>query len=130
MVISNIHDTHACCWAFISGVVTTRFSDLGLSRPGFELPNLLMWGECSNCATTLVGLYRERPNINYLYFVYIFWQGTTSTSIIKFVHAFICRTRFLVLNYAEKFEETMKKLAELVLSGKIKVNIWKYKIHI
>ena len=42
---------------------------------------------------------------------------------VHLVHVFICRTRFLVLNYAEKFEETMKKLAELVLSGKIKVNI-------
>lgn len=35
-----------------------------------------------------------------------------------------CRTRFLVLNYAEKFEEAMKKLAELVLSGKIKVRFF------
>eukprot|EP00105_Crassostrea_gigas_P025988 XP_011446758.1 PREDICTED: prostaglandin reductase 2-like [Crassostrea gigas] len=33
----------------------------------------------------------------------------------------INRTRFLVLNYADKFEEAMTKLAELVLSGKIKV---------
>lgn len=35
-----------------------------------------------------------------------------------------CRTRFLVLNYADKFEEAMKKLAELVLSGKIKVKFF------
>ncbi|XP_048735463.2 prostaglandin reductase 2-like [Ostrea edulis] len=33
----------------------------------------------------------------------------------------ISRTRFLVLNYVEKFEESLKKLAELVLSGKLKV---------
>ena len=82
-----------------------------------------MRGECSNCATTVAGTENVLILIKYLYFVYIFWQGTTSTCIIKFVHVFICRTRFLVLNYAEKFEETMKKLAELVLSGKIKVNI-------
>lgn len=35
-----------------------------------------------------------------------------------------CRTRFLVLNYADKFEEAMTKLAELVLSGKIKVRFF------
>lgn len=35
-----------------------------------------------------------------------------------------CRTRFLVLNYADKFEEAMTKLAELVLSGKIKVQFF------
>lgn len=35
-----------------------------------------------------------------------------------------CRTRFLVLNYADKFEEAMAKLAELVLSGKIKVQFF------
>ena len=36
MVISDECDTRTCCRAFGSGVVTTCFYDLGLSRPGIE----------------------------------------------------------------------------------------------
>ena len=39
MVISRTRDTHTCCRAFGSGTVSTCFNDLGLSRPGTDLPH-------------------------------------------------------------------------------------------
>ena len=41
-------DTHTYCRAFGSGVFTTFFNDLGLSRLGFENSTIRLRGECSN----------------------------------------------------------------------------------
>ena len=41
-------DTHTCCQAFGSGVVTTCFYDLCLSRLGFEHPTFRIRGERCN----------------------------------------------------------------------------------
>ena len=41
-------DTHTYCWAFNSGAVTTCFSDLALSRLGYEHPTFRLRGERCN----------------------------------------------------------------------------------
>ena len=41
-------DTHNYWWAFTSGVATTCFLPLGLSRLGFKHPTFRLWGERSN----------------------------------------------------------------------------------
>ena len=41
-------DTHICCRAIGSGIVTTCFNDLGLSQLGFEHPTFRMRGKRSN----------------------------------------------------------------------------------
>ena len=37
------------------------------------------------------------------------------------IHLFLSRDRFLVLNYAEKFDDGLKQIAEWLISGRIKV---------
>ena len=48
IVISRTSDTHTYSRAFSSGAVTTCFSDLGLSRLGFEHPIFCLRGQRSN----------------------------------------------------------------------------------